>query len=91
MGGRWINSVEQKYKELKIKTALHLYTSTYQAVKAAARADQGRRNKGRKSLMKDAEKYAEELGVDICKNSNDTWTIKWTTDTTGEKIVNEMG
>ena len=41
--------------------------------------------------MKDAEKYAEELGVDICKDSNDKWTIKCTTDTTGERIVNKMG
>ena len=84
MGGRGLKSVEQEYKELKIKTAFHLYTSTDQAVKAAAQADQARRSRGRKSLMKDAEKYAEELGVEICKDSNDRWTIKCTTDVTGE-------
>ena len=36
IGGRGLKSVEQEYKELKIKTAFHLYTSTDQAVKAAA-------------------------------------------------------
>ena len=91
MGGRGLKSVKQEHKELKIKTALHLYTSTDQAVKAAAQADQARRSRGRKSLMKDAEKYAEELGVEICKDSNDKWAIKCTTDTNGEKIVSEMG
>ena len=91
MGCRGLKSVQQEYKELKIKTALHLYTSTDQAVKEAAQSDQARRSKRRKSLMKDAEKYAEELGVEICKDSNDKWTIKYTTDTTGEEMVNEMG
>ena len=57
--------MEQEYKELKIKTAIHMYGSDDPAVKAAVLADQGRRNRGRKSIMKDAEKYAEELGVDI--------------------------
>ena len=102
MGGRGLKSIEQEYKELKIKTAFHLYTSTDQAVKAAAQADQARRSRGRKSLMKDVEKYAKELGVEskdsnarivmidgllrivICKDSNDRWTIKCTTDATGE-------
>ena len=42
-----------------------MYGSDDPAVKAAALADQGRRNRGRKSIIKDAEKYAEELGVDI--------------------------
>ena len=85
MGDRGLKGVEQQYKELKIKTTFRLYTSTYQAVKAAAQADQARRSRERKSLMKDAEKYAEKFGVDICKDSNDNWTIKCTTDTTGEK------
>ena len=67
-----------------------MYTSTDQACKAAAQADQAR-SRGRKLFVKDAEKYAEELGVDICKDINDKWTIKCTTDTTGEKMVNEMG
>ena len=68
MGGKGLKSIEQEYKEWKIKTTLHLHTSTEQAVKAAAQA---RRTRERKSLMKDAEKYAEELAVDICKDSND--------------------
>ena len=91
MGGKGLKSVEQEYKELKIKTTLHLYTSTNQAVKAATQADQARRSRGRKSLMKDPEKYAEELEVDICKSRYDKWTNMCTTDTTGEKTVNEMG
>ena len=57
--------MEREYRELKIKTAIHMHGSDDPAVKAAALAYQGRRNRGRKSIMKDAEKYAEELGVDI--------------------------
>ena len=50
-----------------------MYGSDDPAVKAAALADQRRRNRGRKSIMKDSEKYAEELGVDI---STDEGKIK---------------
>ena len=65
--------VEEEYRELKIKTAIHMYGSDDPAVKAAALADQGRRNRRRKSIMKDAEKYAEQLGLDI---STDKGKIK---------------
>ena len=50
-----------------------MYGSDDPAVKAAALNDQGRRNRGRKSIIKDAEKYAEELGLDI---STDEGKIK---------------
>ena len=71
--GRGLKSVEQEYKELRIKTAIHLYASNYPAVKTATLADQARRNRGRRSFMKDAEKYAEELGIEICANGNPDW------------------
>ena len=41
-GGRGLKSVEQVYKETKIKTALHMHRSSDPAVKAAAKAESKR-------------------------------------------------
>ena len=49
-GGRGLKSVEQVYKETKIKTALHMHRSTDPAIKAAAKADLIRMQKGRRSI-----------------------------------------
>ena len=45
-GRRGLKSVEQVYKETKIKAAQHMHRSTYPAVKAAAKADLIRIQKG---------------------------------------------
>ena len=53
-GGRVLKSVEQVYKETKIKIALHMHHSTDPTVKAAAKADLIRMQKGRRSITRDA-------------------------------------
>ena len=76
-----MKSVEQEYMETKIKTAVHLYSSNDPAMKAVAKIDQQRKEKGRRSIMKDAEKFAAKIGVDINNNTeNCEWKIKYTKD-----------
>ena len=67
-GERGLKSVEQVYKETKIKTALHMHRSTDPAVKAAAKADLARMQKGRRSIIRDANTFANEISVEISTN-----------------------
>ena len=88
-GGRGLKSAEQEYKEVRIKTAIHLYASSDPAVKAAALTDQARRTRGRRSIMKDAEKYAEEMGVEIYTGENLEWSITHVSEDGCEKVVTD--
>ena len=76
-GGRGLKSVEQVYKETKIKTALHMHRSTDPAIKAAAKADLIRMQKGRRSITRDANAFANEISVEISTNQDEEWEIKF--------------
>ena len=76
-GGRGLKSVEQVHKETKIKTALHMHRSTDPAVKAAAKADLIRMQKGRRSITRDANTFANEISVEISTNQDEEWEIKF--------------
>ena len=75
MGG--LKSVEQVYKETKIKTALHMLRSTDPAVKAAAKADLIRMQKGRRSITRDVNTFANEISIEISINQDEEWEIKF--------------
>ena len=68
--------VEEVYKEIKIKTALHVHCSTDPAVKAAAKADLTRMQKGR-SITRDANTFANKINVEISINQDEEWEIKF--------------
>ena len=70
-----LKSVEQVYKETKIKTALHMLRSTDPAVKAAAKADLIRMQKGRRSITRDANTFANEISVEISINQDEEWEM----------------
>ena len=76
-GGRSLKSVEQVYKETKIKTALHMHRSTDPAVKAAAKTDLIRTQKGKRSITRDANTFANEINVEISTNQDEEWEIKF--------------
>ena len=52
MGRRWMNSPKQTYREVKIKTAIHLHNSDDPAMKASTKVDRARMKKGRRSILK---------------------------------------
>ena len=80
MGGRGLKSVDDEYIETKIKTAVHLYSSDDSRMQAVAEIDQQRGKKGRRSIMKDAEKCAAKLGIQVNNNREiHGWKIKYTT------------
>ena len=64
-------------KETKIKTALHMHRSTDPAVKAAAKADLIRMQKGRRSITRDANTFAYEINMEISTNQDEEWEIKF--------------
>ena len=66
-----LKSVELVYKETKIKTALHVHRSTDPVVKAVAKADLIRIQKGRRSIPRDANIFANEISVEISTNQDE--------------------
>ena len=66
-----LKSVELVYKKTKIKTALHVHHSTDPVVKAAAKADLIRIQKGRRSITRDANTFASEIRVEISTNQDE--------------------
>ena len=52
MGRRGMKSVKQTYREVKIKTAIHLQNLDDPVMKVSAKADRVRMKKGRRSILK---------------------------------------
>ena len=65
MGGRGLKSVETQYKITKLKTAIKLYTNRDSAMELVRRFDEKCERNGRRSIVKDAKKYAEEMGLEL--------------------------
>ena len=62
-GGRGLQSVEEVYKATKVKAALKLYSNEDPTMNAVRQFEEQSTRTGQQSLLKDAIKYADELGI----------------------------
>ena len=62
-GGRGLKSVEQDYKLIKIKEAIKFYESQDPIIRSVRAFEDWSAEKGHSSLVKDATRYAQELGT----------------------------
>ena len=65
MGGRGLKSVETQYKMTKVKTSIKLYTNRDSTMELVRQFDEKCERNGRRSIVKDAKKYAEEMGLEL--------------------------
>ena len=65
MGGRGLKSVETQYKMTKVKTAIKLYTNRDSTMELVRQFHEKCERNGRRSIVKDAKKYAEEMGLEL--------------------------
>jgi len=72
-GGSGLKSVEDTYKHTKIKMANYINNSQDQRIKAVKTHEKDKIHKGRKSLFKDATRYAAEYNLNC--EFNDTETV----------------
>ena len=64
-GGRGLRSVETTYKDIKIKAAMKLYYNPDPSMEAVRLFEEKSVRGGRHSAIKDARRYAEELGLHL--------------------------
>ena len=64
-GGRGLRAVEMEYKVTKVKAAIRMYENQDPAMKMVREFDERAESFGHKSIVKDAAKFAVELGVDL--------------------------
>ena len=62
-GGRGLRSVEDEYKLTKVKAAMKLYSNTDGSVNHVRKFEENAEKRGHQSLITDARRYAEELGL----------------------------
>ena len=68
LGGRGLKSVENEYKNTKIKAAVKLSCNADPTMAAVRSFEELAVQKGRHSIIKDAKKYAEELDLHLWLN-----------------------
>ena len=61
-GGRGLKSIEREYKQEKIRAAVRLYTNDDPAMELVRQFEEKGEKTGRRSLVRDAKKYALEFG-----------------------------
>ena len=64
-GGRGLRAVETEYKVTKVKAALRLYENKDQVMEMVREFEERAESLGHRSLVKDAAKFAEDLGVNL--------------------------
>ena len=64
-GGRSLKLIESEYKITKIKAATRLYANTDPTMELVRQFERRKPGTGRRSLVKDAQTYAEELGMKL--------------------------
>ena len=64
-GGGGLRSVETTYKDIKIKAAMKLYYNPDPYMKVVRRFEEKPVRGGRHSVIKNASRYAEELGLHL--------------------------
>ena len=62
-GGRGLQSVKEVYKATKVKAALKLYSNEDPTMNAVRQFEEQSTRTGHQSFLKDAIKYADELGI----------------------------
>jgi len=70
-GGRGLRAVETEYKVTKIKAAVRLYENKDPAMEMVREFEERAESLGHRSLVKDAAKFAEDLGVKLHLNYPD--------------------
>ena len=78
MGGQGLKEVTTTYKETRIKVALRITASKDPKLRAVATFQQVKESKGRKSMLKDAKEYANELKLDLDLDGDPQITFKST-------------
>ena len=63
--GRGLKSIEQEYKLIKIKAAVNRYTNQDPTMGLVREFEEKTAKLGRRSIIKDAEKYSKELGLNL--------------------------
>ena len=63
LGGRGLKSIKREYKTIKIKAAMNLYSNNDSIVHQVRQFEEKAARTGRRSLIKDAESYAQQLGL----------------------------
>ena len=64
-GGRGLRAVKTEYKVTKVKPALRLYENKDQVMEMVREFEERAESLGHRSLVKDAAKFAEDLGVNL--------------------------
>ena len=64
-GGRGLRAVETEYKVTKVKAALRLHENKDQVMEMVREFEERAESLGHRSLVKDATKFAEDLGVNL--------------------------
>ena len=62
-GGRGLKSIEAEYKLTKVKAAVRLYNNSDPTMQLVRQFEKKARRIGRHSLIGDAQRFAEELGM----------------------------
>ena len=65
LGGRGLRSVEREYKQTKIKAVVRLYRNEDPAMEVVRQFEERSEEMGRRSMVKDAKKYASEFGLKL--------------------------
>ena len=65
LGRRGLKLIESEYKITKIKSATRLYANADPTMELVRRFEEKAERTGRRSLVKDAHKYSEELGMKL--------------------------
>ena len=68
-GGRGLRSIEQEYKLIKIKAAVKLHDNSDPMMRTVQQFEERSTENGFSSLIKDANKFAEELGITLKFNT----------------------
>ena len=76
IGGHGLKQIASVFKETKIKTALQLATSADLKLQAVAKFQQVKEGKGQRSILKDARKYATDLGLNLELGDEPTLSLK---------------
>ena len=65
VGGRGLKSIEAEYKLTKVKAAVRLYNNSDPTMQLVRQFEEKARRTGRHSLIGDAQRFAEELGMKL--------------------------
>ena len=63
LGGRGLKSVETEYKQIKIKSAIRLYSNNDPTMSLVRAIEEQATTHGHQSLLKESAKFSEEFGV----------------------------